>query len=254
MAGKRYSSASSLQAFTANPNTAGFFQGRSKTDSIDRDPLVSGYAFVKWLHLPSWVESQYKDFAALTEKNLRTFEGISDIELGTFSANEGFTNSETHYAGGIQRFEGFSMTHREWSGSPIRHAYTHWVTGIRDPATGIARYPKDFGLEYSAKEHTGELIYIMTRPDADNVSSNGVIEFACLYTAVMPTKIPLGHLNFTAGTNDGTELAMTWKGVPNISDEVNKLAAKIHKEQLFAQNSGINFQTMAEYIHPSKRG
>jgi hypothetical protein len=31
--------------------------------------------------------------------------------------------------------------------------------------------------------------------------------------AVMPTKIPMGHLNFTAGSNDGTEIEMPFVGV-----------------------------------------
>jgi hypothetical protein len=202
----------------------GFFQGQFQSDTIVRDPLVSGFAFIKWLNTPEWVTKEYAAFKAMTEKNLRAFSGINDIEMNTFAIQEGFTGSENMFAGGAQMFQGFSMTHREYSGSPIRNAYTHWVTGVRDPVTGIATYPKKYGKEYSAANHTGELLYVMTRPDVDNTGNAKVIEFACLYTMVMPTKVPLGHLNFTAGSNDGTEIEMSFVGVPHIGKAVNDLA------------------------------
>ena len=202
----------------------GFFQGQFQSDTIVRDPLVSGFAFIKWLNVPEWVTKEYGAFKAMTEKNLRAFSGINDIEMNTFAIQEGFTGSENMFAGGAQMFQGFSMTHREYSGSPVRNAYTHWVTGVRDPVTGIATYPKKYQKEYSAANHTGELLYVMTRPDVDNTGNAKVIEFACLYTMVMPTKVPLGHLNFTAGSNDGAEIEMSFVGVPHIGKAVNDLA------------------------------
>ena len=220
---------------TATPDS--FFQGQFQSDTIVRDPLVSGFAFIKWLHVPDWVEKEYAGFQALTEKNLRAFTGINDIDMNTFSVQEGFTGSENMFAGSAQNFQGFSLTHREYSGSPIRNAYTHWVSGVRDPVTGIATYPAKYGKEYSAANHTGELIYIMTRPDADNQKAS-VIEFACLYTMVMPTKIPMGHLNFTAGSNDGTEIEMPFVGVPHIGKNVNAIALEQLKNTYKFMNAG----------------
>lgn len=206
--------------------TPGFFQGQFQSDTIVRDPLVSGFAFIKWLNVPSWVTQEYGDFTALTEKNFRALGGLNDIDMSTFAIQEGFTGSENHFAGGAQMFQGFSMTHREYSGSPIRNSYSHWVSGVRDPVTGVATYPKNYGLEYTAKNHTGELIYIMTRPDADNTNNAKIVEFACLYTMVMPTRIHLSHLNFTSGTNDGAELEQQFVGVPHISPAVDELAVE----------------------------
>ena len=205
-----------------------FFQGQFNSDTIVRDPYVSGYSFVKWLNVPAWVIAQYPSFAALTEKNLRAFGGLTDIDMNTFAISEGFTNSENMFAGGIQRFQGFTMTHREYSGSPIRNSYTHWVTGVRDPATNIARYPRDNpGTEYTAANHTGELLYVATRPDADNVTNGKIIEFACLFTMVMPLRMHLNHLNFTAGSTEGSELEQQFTGVPNISPAVDDLAVQM---------------------------
>ena len=227
----------------AAASTPGFFQGQFQSDTIVRDPLVSGFAFVKWLNVPRWITDEYKDFTAITEKNLRAFGGLNDIDMNTFAIQEGFTGSENHFAGGAQMFQGFSMTHREYSGSPIRNAYSHWVTGVRDPVTGVATYPKNYDLEYTAANHTGELLYIMTRPDADNVGNSKIIEFACLYTMVMPTRMHLSHLNFTSGTNDGAELEQQFVGVPHISPAVDELAA----EQL--SKLQYSFMNMGDFKH-----
>jgi hypothetical protein len=231
---------SAINQFNYNAaSTSNFFQGQFQSDTIVRDPLVSGFAFIKWLHVPSWVEKEYPTFRAMTEKNLRAFNGLSDIDMNTFAIQEGFSGSENMFAGGAQMFQGFQLTHREYSGSPIRNSYTHWVSGVRDPVTNIATYPKNYGLDYSAKNHTGELIYIVTRPDADNTGSASIIEFACLYTMVMPTRIHLGHLNFTAGTNDGSELEQSFIGVPHISPAVDELAAaQLAKLQYSMMNMG----------------
>ena len=220
-------------------STSNFFQGQFQSDTIVRDPFVGGYAFIKWLHVPTWVEKEYPTFQALTEKNLRNFGGLNDIDMSTFAIQEGFSGSENMFAGGAQMFQGFSMTHREYSGSPIRNSYSHWVSGVRDPVTNIATYPKNYSLEYSAKNHTGELIYIVTRPDADNTSNASIIEFACLYTMVMPTRMHFSHLNFTAGTNDGSELEQSFIGVPHISPAVDELAAaQLAKLQYSMMNMG----------------
>ena len=220
-------------------STSNFFQGQFQSDTIVRDPFVGGYAFIKWLHVPTWVEKEYPTFQALTEKNLRNFGGLNDIDMSTFAIQEGFSGSENMFAGGAQMFQGFSMTHREYSGSPIRNSYSHWVSGVRDPVTNIATYPKTYSLEYSAKNHTGELIYIVTRPDADNTSNTSIIEFACLYTMVMPTRMHFSHLNFTAGTNDGSELEQTFVGIPHISPAVDEIAAaQLSKLQYSFMNMG----------------
>jgi hypothetical protein len=63
---------------TATPDS--FFQGQFQSDTIVRDPLVSGFAFIKWLHVPDWVEKEYAGFQALTEKNLRAFTGINESQ------------------------------------------------------------------------------------------------------------------------------------------------------------------------------
>ena len=89
-----------IAQFTSDPSQTSFFQGHFQSKNIVRDPLVTGYAFIKWLKLPSWVVKEYTQFAALTEKNLRNFGGLSDIDMNTFAIQEGFSASENQFAGG----------------------------------------------------------------------------------------------------------------------------------------------------------
>jgi hypothetical protein len=214
------------QAVSGNAET--FFSGGFQGNVITRDPKISGYAFIKWIQVPSWVTSQYPSFQTLTERNLRSFNGLTDIDMQSMNVQEGFSASEIAYAGGISNFQGFSMTHREFQGSPMKNLYTHWVSGIRDPRTNVATYPKAYGLKYSAANHTGKLMYITTTPDADNYNAGGqIIESATLWEMVQPTRIPFGADNFTAGTNDGVEIEEPFLGVPVYGATVNKMAAAL---------------------------
>jgi hypothetical protein len=210
-----------------------FFQGWTKGDPPVYDPYLSGYSLIKWIKIPVWltaskitgIGSRFANFAALTEKNFRNFSGISSIDMSPVETQEGHGGSPTAWAGNIQRFQGFSMTHRELSGSPIRSAYSFWVSSIRDPQTNVATYPKSESIEYMNANHTAELLYISTRPDADNNTNSKIIEFACLFTMVMPLRIPLDHLNYQGGgSNDVAEIEMPFTGIPNISPQVDNFA------------------------------
>lgn len=210
-------------------SAADFFTGAVNTVSQPVDPLVTGYAFIKWLKMPSWVTQKFPGFAELTEKNFKAFQGLDDIEISGIGVQAGFTNSETQFAGGISKNDGFSLTHNEFSGSPIARGYGFWASGIRDPETGVANYPKDFSLEYAARNHTGELMYIVTRPDANNKDNAHIIEFAAYYTNVMPTKIPLGHFNFTAGNQESPQIEMPFFAQRHVGEKVDLLAKTVIK-------------------------
>src|SRR5690606_28019182 len=183
-----------IRVFDTNIATRGnFFNGvfNTRRDFLEWDPLVTGFAFIVWTKLPPWLVSEYRGFQAMTEKNFKALGGLSDMDLGTVAHNNGFANNEFHIPGNLtkQNVE-ITATHQELSGSPIKNMYQFWVTGIRDPETGIATYPKLYGLEYSSKNHTAELMYIVTRPDANNIEGNN-IEFAAYWTGVFPKRIPL---------------------------------------------------------------
>lgn len=221
-----------------------FFTGGLNLQKLEFDPLVTGTAFIIWTKIPNWVETTFKGFKAMTQKNFKGLDGIGDIELQTGAYEYGFANNEYHVATQItkQNTE-FTLRHQEYSGSPITNMYKFWVSGIRDPETGIATYPARFGLDYAAKNHTGSLLYIMTRPDANNINKKN-IEFASYWTNVFPTKYPLGHYNYSQGTNDLVEIEMPFKGTmhlgPNVEDFAHEMLKSTYTfitEDLFDPNN-----------------
>ena len=232
-----------------------FFTGGLNLKQLALDPLVVGHAFIVWTKLPKWVVSEYPGFKALTEKNFKAFGGIDDIELQTQAYQYGFGNNEYNVATEITKANTtFSIRHQEYSGSPIKNGYQHWVSNILDPETNISTYPKIYGMEYAAKNHTGELMYIVTRPDVNNIDKKN-IEFAAYYTNVIPTKIPLSHFEFTQGDNNLAELEQSFRGNMHISAKVDNYAKKLLAttyafvtEGLFdPENGNIGGKTIADF-------
>ena len=112
--------------------------------------------------------------------------------------------------------------------------------GIRDPETGVATYPKVAGIDYSIRNHTGELMYIVTRPDADNFEKN-IIEFAAYFTCVMPKRLNLGHWNYTKGSQETPiELEQPLSAIVHWGPKVTDVASDL------VRNGGIGFDFMHE--------
>jgi len=234
-----------------------WFTGKMNTQVLDFDPLVTGYAFIVWTKLPFWVEKTYENFSDMTQKNFKSFQGLTNLDLQTQQYIHTFNGNGYEYASSIQKQNtNFTMIHQEFSGSPIKNMYQFWVTGIRDPETDIAVYPRAFGCAYGAKNHTGELLYIVTRPDANNVQHHN-IEFSAYYTAVMPTTVPISHFSYSQGEHSSAELEINFVGDLHLGPEVDNFAAKALQDseqlngQIFAKPYPI--LTTADF-DPSNRG
>lgn len=210
--------------YNANPLDGAFYNGFLDTGANSYDPYVSGYAFILWLKLPTWVEQSHPKFRKHTEKNFKSMQGINSIELETEGAKQGFTNNEAHYTKGIgAKPAEFTLKYQEHSGGPITPAYNGWVSGIRDPRTGIATYPKQYNVPYHSKNHTGTLLYIVTRPDADNYGHKN-LEFAAIWTHVQPKKINLEHYNFEQGSHEMFDLDQPFTGIFNFGPKIDTFA------------------------------
>lgn len=207
-----------------------FFTGHINDQTMEFDPLVTGYAFILWTKVPTWVEKQFPGFKAMTQKNFTALSGIEDMELTTADYISSFNENNHQSAASITKNnQGFNLTHKEYSGSPIGNMYKFWVSSIRDPRTGIATYPKQFNMEYAAKNHTGELLYIVTRPDVNNVGKKN-IEFAAYFTNVMPKMIQLNHFNFELGQHDTVNYEQQFSSTMHTSSAVDNFAATKLKE------------------------
>ena len=203
-------------------------------------------AVIIWTRFPKWVADIYPDIKEITQKNFAGFDGLADIELATAGVTEGFASNEYHVAQNMgAKPSSFNLKHLEYSGSYIKNAYSYWVSGIRDPRTGIATYPKAHNMEYKAINHTAELMYIVLRPDANNYDHKN-IEFAAYWTAVMPKKIPLAHFNYTKATqNVPIEIDMPFSGIMHIGPAIDKAAHTLFNEN---KNHNFDWQTEADWV------
>ena len=206
------------------------FTGIDDLVNMNLDPYVTGYAFIYWVQLPSWFEKDQdlKYYKQLSQKNFRSFQGMSPIELQTAQHQMGFAAHEFDVATGITRGGNeFTISHKEYRGGVMRKLYQKWISMIRDPRTGIAIYPKRFDVEYGSRNHTGQLLYIVTSPDVTNTGKN-VIEHATFYSNVLPTNVPLDTLyNFEIGSQESPTIDITFKGVPEFGPDVDEYAKRI---------------------------
>lgn len=230
------------------PTDGTLFTGSIKTGKESFDPYVSGFSFIKWINLPTWINNN--DFRTFTEKNFKSFQGISNIELETEGIKNGFTTNEFHYTKTIgNKSSEFTLKYQEHSGSPLTRIYDQWVSGIRDPKTGIATYPKETGLAYHSSNHTATLLYVVTRPDADNFTGAdfGNIEKVFLWTHVQPKRINLEHYNYESGTHDFFELEQTFSGVLHFGEAVDNWGAQYIRDKVYPFYTENNFDDLSYY-------
>lgn len=210
--------------------------------------LVSGYAYIYWVSLPSWFEKDddLKYFKAMTEKNILSFQGLSPVTLSTTSYNIGFAGNEASIPTGIERGNStFTIEHTEYSGSPYRRLYQKWVSMIRDPRTGIAPYCKLFGVEYGPATYTGELLYITVRPDANNDTTD-ILESAVYWSNVYPTNFDLSMYNFTRGSQESPTFTAEYQGVPDFGPYVDDYARYVLKNYIL--NSAYDEDGMYKWL------
>lgn len=109
------------------------------------NPFIRGYARLFMYKKPYFMEKAFPDltnrFKSYIETGFRSVSGIGDIQVD-------FTTFEGGYTG--QKFETVQIATDqtdtvtiglyEMSGSPCTEFLTTWITGVRDPRTGIAHY------------------------------------------------------------------------------------------------------------------
>lgn len=192
----------------------------------DFNPFVRGYARLFVYRMPYFMEHGFKTlsdrFKSYLETGYRSVNGINDLEAD-------FTDYEGGFA--AQRFSNVSIVRDgtesvtigvyEMSGSPVREFLTTWMTGVRDPKSGVAHYHgfMDETCPYGEINHTAELIYFVTDPTLKK------IEYACLLAHCFPTKVDKDHLNYESGSHDAAEMEIEFRCTKYESRYINDIAA-----------------------------
>lgn len=205
-------------------------------------PYLRGWSRIFWHKVPNYMNrlwpNKTSNFKTYFETAYTAISGINDISVD-------FTDFEGGFAG--QRFsvpqlsrddtESFSVSMFELAGSPVREYIELWITGVRDPRSGVAHYhglidglapsvTNDAGIaltgdlskmEYSEKNHSAEFIYCTLDPTARQC------EYVAMLAHAFPTKVPKDHLNFEHGSHDQAQMDLEFRCTKYESPAINDI-------------------------------
>lgn len=196
-------------------------------------PYLRGWSRIFWHKVPNYMNqiwpNKTTNFKTYFETAYTAISGINDISVD-------FTDFEGGFAG--QRFsvpqlsrddtESFSVSMFELAGSPIREYIELWITGVRDPRSGVAHYhglidgpvvAEDGSeipqMEYSEKNHSAEFIYCTLDPTARQC------EYVAMLAHAFPTKVPKDHLNYEHGSHDQAQMDLEFRCTKYESPAIN---------------------------------
>ena len=232
---------SNIKSNTKSFDKFGYFLGGIDVTHQNLDqftPYIRGVSRVFLHKPPAFMLERYPDmtrrFKTYLETGYTSLDRIGDISVD-------FTDFEGGFAG--QRYstvmlarddtENVTIQVYELSGSPVREYLDTWVTGTRDPRSGIAHYHgviADKGAEYySEKNHTAEMFYVNLDPTAIN------IEYCCMFAHMFPTRVPKAHLNYEKGNRDNALLDLEFRTTKYESPAINNIGA------WYIANSNVNY-------------
>ena len=232
---------SNIKSNTKSFDKFGYFLGGIDVTHQNLDqftPYIRGVSRIFLHKPPAFMLERFPDltrrFKTYLETGFTSVDGISDISVD-------FTDFEGGFAG--QRFSTVSLARDETenitiqlyelTGSPVRESLDTWITGTRDPRSGIAHYHgliAEKGADYySEKNHTAEMIYVNLDPTAMN------IEYAAMFAHMFPTRVPKAHLNYEKGNRDNALLDIEMRCSKYESPAINNIGA------WYIANSNVNY-------------
>jgi hypothetical protein len=223
-----------------------FLEGIDATDqNLDQmTPFRPGIARLYFHKTPYFMAKGFakltENFRSYIETGFKSVSGLGDLSSTDMTIEGGWANQKMNSMGLVtDETNEIEITLYEQTGSPVRSFIETWMTGIRDPRSGVAHYhgyvkgptnsdgssvsgSGDDNIEpitYCEKNHTGEFIYVVLDPTAQ------YIEYACLLAHVWPKSSPRSHLNYASGQVDPAELTLRFDCVKYESKYINDIAA-----------------------------
>ena len=168
-----------------------------------------------------------RQFKTYLESGYTRIDGIGDISAEFVDFEGGFAAQKFSNVSTVRdETDTLSIQLFELTGSPVREYIETWMTGVRDPRTGIAHYHGVIGqkgddgvvINYQEKNHTAEFVYLSMDPTAKK------IEYACLFAHAFPTKVPKSHLNYESGNRDRVQMDLDFNITKYESYAINNIA------------------------------
>lgn len=185
------------------------------------------------------------NFKTIVETFTKSVDGIGDVEV-EFTDYEGGFNADKFSSVQSSRdsTDTITISLYELQGSPIREYLDTWISGVRDPRSGVAHYHGLLDDEalctaegiggYGDQYHTCEFVYVTHDPTAKK------IEYSCLLANGFPTKVPKSHLNFESGNRDNVQIDLEFRVKKYESAAINDIAAWYTKTSVVKYNY-LNF-------------
>ena len=232
------STGSTVQRNTKDFNNFSYFLGGIDVTDQNLDqftPYIRGVSRFFIHKLPPFMLEFDKEmsqrFKSYVETGYTSVDGIGDITM-EFTEFEGGFAGQRYSTVSMSRDETESITLQlyELTGSPIREYLDTWITGVRDPRSGIAHYHGMLDkIPYSEKNHTMESFYVNLDPTAQK------IEYVAMFAHMMPTRVPKAHLNYEKGNHDNAQLDIEFRVTKYESPAINDVG------YWYINNSQVNY-------------
>lgn len=268
-----------------------FIAGIDVTDqNLDQlTPYIPGIARLFMHKEPVFMQvafpTETDNFKSYIETGYKSISGIEDLSATAESIQGGWANQSYEVLTSVEdQTNTLTIGLYEQTGSPVREFLELWLTGIRDPRSGVAHYhgvvetpdrgtgqmpdygtyanmagfngrmengvltdTKQFYVPYCERNHTAEFVYYDLDPTAH------YIEYACMFAHAFPKSVKKDHLNYSSGERSPVEMSVDFSVAKYESRYINDLA--IHyliKDQL--EYNYLNFNPFYKQEHDKANG
>lgn len=230
------------QASTSMTSYSLFLGGlNAKNAALEQyNPLKTGYARLFIMSMPRFMDKVLpegtKTFKHLLEYGNVRIDGLQNTTLEFEQMTGGYSGRQLDVAT-VSKDETNEITVSlyEFAGSPVRNYIDTWIRGISDPHTGIGHYHGQITstFTYSQHNHTMEAIYVQTDP----TGRADAIEYACMFTNMIPKQVKIDHFNYEAGQHQIVQTDIPFTVVKYESAQINLIATKLVERFSLLRNS-----------------
>lgn len=227
-----------------------FLSGPSTTNKAlaQYDPLKTGYVRLFCTQMPKFLElllpDETKRFKHFIETAFTSVQGLGNVSMDFEALTGGYAGLSFEIPT-LAKDETTAITISlyEQAGSPIREYVTMWITGIADKQTGIGHYHgaldnTSWNLAYNQANHTMEMFYVSTDPTGRATG----IEYACLFTNMVPKNIKVDQFNYESGQVQSVKYDLEFTVTKYESTQINMIAKKLMEKYVVRQNY-LNFNS-----------
>lgn len=208
------------------------------------------------------------NFKSYIETGYKSISGIADMQVQSEQIQGGWANQNYEVISSVtDDTDTISIGIYEQTGSPVREYLELWISGIRDPRSGVAHYhgvvetpdhnngqnttygdvrtqgqinannPSGIWVPYCERNHTAEFVYYDLDPTAH------YIEYACMFAHAFPKGVKKDHLNYSSGDRAPVEMTVDFAVMKYESRYINDLAIHyLTKDQL--EYNYLNFDPL----------